>query len=127
MFPDMRCVVPAGVDTSRGILTGAVLGALLGAEAVTLNANQIPDHHHAINLDTGNDTPDHTHSGGQAATKNFAPGPGVSNIWGGSADNTGGATRHHHNLTGDTAGSGGGLSHPNVQPTIVINFIGRAA
>lgn len=67
-IPDMRGVVPAGLDTMGGAaanrLTGATLGALLGAETHTLTQAQIPIHTHANTLAAGGS---HSHGGASGA------------------------------------------------------------
>jgi len=96
-IPDMRGVVPAGLDNMGGTpanrLTGATaISALLGAETHTLTQAQIPIHTHANTLAAGGS---HNHGGTTAA---------------------GGA----HTPTG-TAASGGSHSHGYTAPTGSFN------
>lgn len=126
LFPDMRCRIPAGRDTILGILTGAtVLGAQLGTQDVTLSTTQMPAHTHPLAIDSGG--VDHTNpvfeptgNVGTAAGAQPAAGPRA-------ASNTGNASSYLHNHTGSATATGGSQSHMNVQPTIVLNFITRAA
>lgn len=55
-IPDMRGRVPAGLDNAAGRLTGATLGAALGAQTHTLSAAEMPVHAHGVT------DPTHTHS-----------------------------------------------------------------
>lgn len=118
---DMRGAVPAGVDNmgtgAAGRLTGATLGALLGAETVTLTAAQIPAHTHTASTaaggahdhgaatasggghtHTGNtDTaPNHTHTGGAGTGQ---PGTIEASSGATSGASTGAAGAHSHVLT----------------------------
>lgn len=129
LFPDLRGAVPAGVDAGRGVLMGATLGAFLGAQSVTLDATQIPAHTHAVNIVSG----DAGYTVGASAP--LSPGAPEASGTGGvfTPIVAGGSTAlnpgtHAHNVIGNTGvGTGGGQAHANVQPTIALNFIGRAA
>lgn len=147
-LPDMRGRVPLAAGTGTG-LTARTLAATGGAESVTLAATQIPGHTHSGT--TGNDSPDHSHSGttgymnqnwnhshslpnvvaAGGGGSNFTSGPNWTLVTGtGGTDTnhthnfgTGGASaRHQHSFTTDN-GTGGGLSHENMSPFIVVNFM----
>ena len=109
--PDLRGRVIAGRDgmgaSPAGRLTnvvaGATLGAAGGAEGVTLTVNQIPSHLHSNAMSRCGQT---VTGYGLTTASSFqnnvmvAGGPGFN-----------------------SASEGGGQSHPNVQPTIVLNYI----
>lgn len=126
LFPNMQCVVPAGLDaTSRGLLTGStVLGALLGVQTKTLLTANLPPYTPAGSVTVGA----HSHQVKYSLT-NVAAGvnPVVATI------NTGQpVTGNSESATPSGSFTGtaqGGTSDPVsiVQPTIIINFIGRAA
>ncbi len=132
LFPNMQCVVPAGFDaTGRGLLTGSTtLGALVGAQTVTLAISEMPAHDHP-GSNAGVESAPHTHgftfSG--ASYDNAGITAAVSGITGtgltfGVTTTTESATHTH---TIGIGSQGGGGAHANVQPTIILNFIGRAA
>lgn len=134
LFPDMQCVVPAGVDgTSRGLLTGSsVLGALLGSQTATVSIAQIQSFTPTGSVSITD--PGHTHQPSQgnpgAQFVTFVGAGGGNNLAAGA--NASATTITTLNTTGITATFGGnaigsGQGHANVQPTIVLNFIGRAA
>lgn len=128
-LPDLRGRVPAGLDNMGGtaanrITGGTTLGGNGGTEAVTLTSAQIPAHVHPI---------DHNHgasdllastiplfAGGMAGDTGTPVGQGIAsgspaplyvdlpNFTGNSGNNT-----------------GGGSSHPNLQPYVLLNAIIR--
>ena len=124
--PDLTGRVPAGKESSASRLTsggggvdGGTLGAVGGTQTHTLTLAQSAAHDHGGA--TGTDSPDHTHTipdtggnptGGSlvASTGSGAP---RGNITGGAS------TTHTHSITS----AGGGAAHPNVQPTIIVNYI----
>lgn len=128
-LPDYRGRVGAGLDNMGGPaanrLTGlpaTTFGGAGGASTVTLTSAQIPSHTHS---GTTNSAGAHTHpinlytstqeqQQRQASTSR----PGFQ-----GTVNTGSAGAHTHSFT--TNSTGGGGSHPNVQPTIVCNKIIR--
>lgn len=67
LFPDFRGVAPVGKSNMGGVdkgnLTGGtVLGAILGAQTVTLDATMIPAHTHSVIGTTGTESQNHTHA-----------------------------------------------------------------
>lgn len=125
-LPDYRGRVPAGLDaganriTSAGSgISGNTLGATGGAEAITLITAQLPSHTHPS---PALHDPSHTH------TVNV----GVSSLGatissGGNFATTGPTTTSSAatgiTLDANTGAAGGGLSHLDVQPTIMQNYI----
>lgn len=66
LFPDYRGVTPVGKSnmggSDKGNLTGGtVLGAILGAQTVTLDSSTIPAHTHGVSGSTSVESNDHTH------------------------------------------------------------------
>ncbi len=124
-IPNAKGKVFAHVDGGAAILTGAVLGAVLGEEKHTLTVAELASHPHpAFIRDLGHDhdfagqganggDPRNGPNGGGGVeywplTKTTAPrGTGVR-VWDGATLDT-------------TSPAGGGQSHNNVQPTIVLN------
>jgi microcystin-dependent protein len=109
-MPDLRGRTIAGRDNMGGStasrltaagsgITGTNLGAAGGAETHTLTTAQIPAHGHTFSV-TG------TVDGGAAV--NF-----------GSNYTVGGRT----SFSGTTANAGGGGTHLNTQPTIILNYL----
>lgn len=129
-LPDFRGITLAGADNmggaAAGRLTGYVLGTTGGAQAVTLAATQIPAHTHNYSGTTGNDSPDHTHGIPSQASNAISPGGAPNQEPNGSTQSLGASNRHQHSFSGTTDnGTGGGLSHPNVQPTAAVNIMIR--
>lgn len=128
LFPDMRCVVPAGKDTSRGLLTGStVLGALLGEQSRTLGTSNLPAYTPSGDIPAASITGGITgqfevslQGFGASSPKNVM----VQNAAGGSSLPIAGTVDPVFN---GTAQGGTSTAFGIVQPTIVINFIGRAA
>lgn len=130
--PDYRGRASSGKDDMGGVaagritaaisgIDGTVLGAVGGAQGITLTTGQMPAHNHGGS--TGNDTPDHTHqyawNAGNADGANGgrpASYPGTNN-----PATSGASNRHTHPISSE----GGGGAHPNVQPTIIVNKIMR--
>jgi len=118
---DHRGYVAAGKDDMGGSsanrlttpLNGDTLGATGGAEGVVLDTTMIPSHLHAQTAQqpTFGFTDDNSFAGGGGDTA-------VTNITAasGTAVTTTGDT-----TPGNTGNTGGGLSHANVQPTIILN------
>lgn len=112
-IPDLRGRVIAGQDdmggssanrltNQSGGLNGDTLGATGGSETHTLSVSEIPSHRH----------PPHENITG--ITGGF-----VYNTSAGSGAGNGGGFEYE----ADTGLAGGGGSHNNVQPTIILNYI----
>lgn len=124
-LPDLRGRVVAGVDGGVGRLTtntmsGTTLGSTGGSEEETLTSSQIPAHVHPNTLSD----PGHAHT---FSADEGAEGVGSQNI----SINAGGTTTSGNSTSNNTTGItitnaanvGGGAGHPNVQPTIELNYI----
>jgi microcystin-dependent protein len=98
-LPDLRGRAPIGAGTGTG-LTARALGATVGAETHTLTIAQIPDHTHIGPL-----------------FFNATPGTGTS----GATSNSGSPTSNRPSTDGVNGTTGG--AHPNMQPSLAINFI----
>ncbi len=104
-LPDLRGRVPVHVGN------GFVLGETFGAETVALNASQIPSHVHPFNVTTAAAT-------SLSPTNNYLA-TGARPLY--TADTT--ASRIVP-LAGNAIGpAGGSQPHPNLMPTLTINFI----
>lgn len=127
-LPDLRGRVPAGVDNMGGTaasrlttagsgLNGATLGAAGGGETHTLTTAQMPQHNHGVT------DPGHMHTLQQRLGTTTS---GNTYAMQGSADNSTLTTVNGalSNTTGITIqNNGSGQAHPNVQPTLVMNYI----
>ena len=104
-----------------------------GASTVTLTSSQIPSHTHSVNLNTGNSGV-HTHVVWKYASGsgNWAASPGGHNasttidpgMVMGIADSAG---EHNHAISGNTGSTGGGKSHNNMPPYLVVYMWKRTA
>ena len=106
--PDLTGRIPAGKEATATRLTsgaggvdGGTLGAVGGVQTHTLTSAQIPAHAHPIN-------------GGNSYY--------LMRTTGGAVGLTGG-TGLADTVSNTSNNSGGGSAHPNVQPTIVLNYI----
>ncbi|TXH53952.1 MAG: phage tail protein [Desulfurellales bacterium] len=120
--PDLRGRVIAGVDNMGGVAASLLtndswgagfnavsLGAAGGLQYHTLTAAEMPVHTHSVT------DPGHTHTALAQAGPNYGQPAGAVPL---NSGNTGSST------TGITLGNAGsGNSHPNVQPTMVLNYI----
>ena len=108
-LPDARGRVLAGLDNMGGTASnrltvagggvdGATLAAFGGAQSVTLDGTQIPAHAHGIVFDR----PFQSNAG--------LTGGGTAMVGTGEV------------ITSTNTDGGGGLAHPNVQPTLVVAF-----
>lgn len=118
-LPDLRQRVPVGVGT------GFALGASGGEQAHTLAAAEIPSHTHSGTTNT--ESTDHTHTFPVATAAggsiSFAAPGGVTLA--GHTNTSGRSSVHTHTFTTDN-GTGGGGSHNNLQPYLVLNHIIKA-
>jgi microcystin-dependent protein len=110
-----------------GVVDGATLGDKSGNHVVALGTNHVPAHSHTGTAASGGA---HTHSTGVNFTGNQSVGSikttdvaqtGITNSAGVATDSQG---SHSHSLTIDN--TGGGQSHTNLQPTIILNYIIKA-
>ncbi len=125
-IPDLRGYVIAAPDTmnggAAGRLTGYTRGTVGGSESVALSLGQIPSHDHGGLTDTMNANTS-VSVVYDRATNVAGLGP-ISQGGGGALVNTPTATpavdiNHRHAI----AAAGGGQAHPNVQPTMALNYI----
>jgi len=128
-IPDARGRVTAGRDINQSGFAGRLttpnsqtLGAAGGAETVTLTEAQMPSHTHAVTGST-NSAGDHAHTitGGAVGGE-----IGVRGVDGSDTGSTGTAGAHSHTISVTAANTGGGQSHANVQPTLILNKIIKA-
>jgi microcystin-dependent protein len=96
--PDLRGRTPIGAGTGSG-LTARTLAGTVGNETHTLSTSEIPSHSHTKHV-----------AFGDAGTA-FSD----TNVWA----NVNGITSF---ATGYTGAEGGGGSHNNMQPSLVVNF-----
>lgn len=130
--PDFRGRVTAGRDNMGGVtaarltatyfgVTGAAIGATGGDESQTLTVAQMPSHDHGglTGVQTTTTTARTYFSGGVVTAGGATP--SVSQISGSAGPGQIDAlvSNHQHSITAQ----GGGTPHPNVQPTITLNYI----
>lgn len=128
LFPDMRCVVPAGKDTSRGLLTGStVLGALLGEQSRTLLTANLPPYTPSGDIPAEALSSGVTSQFGTTVQGFGAANPATVMVVNGGGGNTLSVTGTVDPAFTGIAQGGTSTAFSIVQPTIVINFIGRAA
>jgi microcystin-dependent protein len=139
-LPDFRGRIAAGADnmggTPAGNLSGYVVGSVGGLQTELLTVAQMPAHSHT---DSGHvhtiTDPGHTHApstagnfmvqlppGGQGTLTNGSN-PNVEPTTGATASSTTGISVNSG--TANLTNTGGGASHPNVQPTAAVNKIIR--
>ena len=99
-LPDLRGRTPIGAGTGTG-LTARALGATVGTETHTLTAAEIPGHTHQVTI-MGSDL-----SYGTAALQG----------------SNGGTQQSINAGEGGGSNPAGGGSHPNMQPSLAVNFI----
>lgn len=106
-LPDLRGRVPCHAGQGPGLTTRQI-GQRIGAEDVTLVANQIPPHSHPMSVSS--EAP----AGARASTASF----GSAQIY------TAPTATPNVALNEATIGTNsGGGSHENMQPTLCINYI----
>lgn len=142
VLPDYRGRVGAGVDNMGGVaanrvtaavsgINGATLGAVGGAEGVSLSSAQLPAHNHPITGAPGKSEPAHVHAiltgtGTGSGTGQPDSGQGTpSNQGAVTVGQSTGMTLSVGTLA--TSNTGSGSAHQNTQPTIVVNKIMRVS
>jgi microcystin-dependent protein len=105
-LPNLQGCAPLHQGTSANGISYNI-GQQAGETNVTLNINQIPQHTHNVNANTGADA--------NVPSSSVVPGGGGINAYGTAP---GGATMNNA-VVGFT---GGNQPHPNMQPSLVLNF-----
>lgn len=129
-LPDFRGRVPVGAGTPPGG-TNLAVGALVGADFLSLAANQMPTHNHGAagsHDHGGGTTHDYGHTGHFPGSSVIAAG---GSTWGVAAWNSEGNYNipHVHDLNTDNGGShthfsnGSGDPFDNRQSSIAINWL----
>ena len=104
-LPDLRGRTPIGVGTGPG-LTPRTWGAKGGVESVTLNATQIPPHSHTVNV-SGESADSNKPQGNELASGQFYHATSTSQA---------------QLAAGTVANTGGGQSHENMEPFLVMRW-----
>ncbi|UHG93779.1 phage tail protein [Spirosoma oryzicola] len=114
-LPNLQGRAVVGQGAGQGLST-YVLGQQAGQEAVTVTANQMPVHQHAVQVST------QAHVGAPAQV---SPNGAYFGDQGEAAyqSTAGSATLATDAVIGQTSSSGGGQPHTNLQPYLVINYI----
>ena len=105
-LPDLRSRIPIGAGQGPG-LTNRALGARLGTESETLTPNEVPAHTHDWQTTTG----------AAGATNPQGARLAAATVYSSAAPDTA------LSATAVSRSSGGGLSHTNEQPFLVVNYI----
>jgi microcystin-dependent protein len=100
-LPNLQGRVPVGTGTGAGIAT-VVLGQAWGTETVTLTSAEMPSHSHGIQASSGRATTNRPTGAFQAAGNSYSLTAGVA--------------------AGPSASAGSSQPHPNVQPSLGMNF-----
>ncbi len=140
--PDLRGRAVAGIDNMGGtdagrLSTSNTLGTTTGTETITLATADIPAHSHANTVTIAGGAHTHQVNGGSVYSAggtgdSFARSNSVgdSNFRSAFEATTSGygstLTTHTHTATHTAANTGGGGSHNNMQPTMVLNYIIKA-
>lgn len=115
-LPDLRGRVPMHAGHGPG-LTARPLGQKLGAEAITLSANEMPAHNHSGRgtILCKNGQPDESNPGGAvpATLNNGTEGYGE----------TSNGTMKADGVNLNIGSAGGSQAHYNIQPSQCVNFI----
>lgn len=131
-LPDLKGRVIVGSDFGAGrVSANNALGNSSGAQSHTLSTSQIPSHDHGPGTLSTNSTGAHTHdvSATQAANTTATGGQNrLTTLNNGNNGNNDAITSsdgaHSHSVNAGTTGtSGGGSSHNNMQPYLVLNYI----
>ncbi|RZL12335.1 MAG: phage tail protein [Hymenobacter sp.] len=116
--PNLSGRVVPGTGPGRGLSSYAP-GQTGGAESVTLTANQLPAHTHALGAGiTVNATTQGT--GQNPPPAGAYPGPGTSDLYG---PLTGTDALAAGAVTGSAQPAGGSQPHANLQPVLALNYI----
>lgn len=105
-LPDFRGRVPIHVGS------GHTLGEKAGAEAHTLNINELPQHTHSLNAVSQSDVSANTNN----PTGGFFANSKPANLYSNSPDNLVGLA------PASVTNIGGSQAHINMQPFLVLNF-----
>lgn len=140
--PNLIGKVPVGLDTGSTVIPGATtLGATLGAAEITLTVAQLASHGHsgsgsvtstgaASGTTTGGGAHSHTQNGSsfcvQGSGDNNVQACGSSTIGGGNHEHGFSLPAHSHGITVDVSDTGGDQAHPNIQPSMALNYIIKA-
>lgn len=120
-LPDFRGRVPIGSGTGA-LLTNRTLGQKVGAETHTVSESEMATHSHTLTDPGHTHLYPHTHTafGGGGSTVY----PLFNNATASNANYGASGSPTQYATTGVTlSNTGGGGSHPNMQPSLVCNFV----
>jgi microcystin-dependent protein len=124
-LPNLNGRVPVGFGQGPG-LSDFTLGQETGAETITLLTTEMPSHVHAVSVTGLTATPScRNAAANQASPANNVPAIESSGVTATYSDQIPDATMrstHPPTLSGATASTGGGQSHNNMQPYLVLNY-----